>query len=400
MIKSLLFFYKLKAKVQVRLKKLADRMCSGKRGNNSPCFSHVTYYICGNAGDTVLSECVRRIFDSELKVGSWNKITVSDKVNKKLINRINETKALVIGGGGLFLPDTNRNSISGWQWAISKEDLERIEVPIIIFSVGYNYFRGQKPGKLFVDNLNAIVEKSGFVGLRNGGSVRNVKQLLSPELKEKVVYQPCITTMIRIIYPDIPPKKTTGKVAFNFAFDRADKRFADKQKTIISEIVKSVYQIKNKGYEIYIVAHCAADLTVLTEMQDTKDIHIVNASCWSYDKLILFYNEIDVVLGMRGHAQMIPFGLNCHIISLGSHDKMRWFLEDIDATDWYIELSEDIENLSERITKKFMEIHEEKAEETNMRLLKAQQKLWEITSRNMDQIRQLTEKFGGGYIKN
>lgn len=35
---------------------------------------------------------------------------------------------------------------------------------------------------------------------------------------------------------------------------------------------------------------------------------------------------------------MIPFGLNCGIISLGTHDKMRWFLDDLGAADWDIDL--------------------------------------------------------------
>lgn len=401
MLRNSLIIYRVSTKLCSYFRKSVDTLKSFSVKNNPSCFSHVTYYMSNNAGDTTLSECVRRIFELKINVRSWNKITVSNIVDAKLIHNINETKALVIGGGGLFLPDTNPNSISGWQWAISEDYLESIDIPIIVFSVGYNYFRGQKPTQLFIDNLNALVRKSDFIGLRNSGSVTNVKQLLSSELKDKVVYQPCITTLIRKIYPDIPMKKKTRKVAFNLAFDRADKRFAGNQTAIISEIVKSMYLIKSRGYEIYIVAHCINDLTVLKEMQQTKGIHIVNASYWSYKKLILFYNEIDVAVGMRGHAQMIPFGLNCHIISLGSHDKMRWFLEDIDALDWYIELTDDVNNLSKNIADKFVEIHEKNEIETNRRILEAQQKLWRITCDNMEKIKKMIENHaGGGQIYN
>lgn len=112
--------------------------------------------------------------------------------------------------------------------------------------------------------------------------------------------------------------------------------------------------------------------------------HTVVASSWSAEKLMLFYNDMDVVLGMRGHAQMIPFGLNCHIITLGSHDKMRWFLEDINAEDWYIELSEDNDNLSNSIVQKFVKIHEKEGKRTSQRLLEEQDKLYEITMHNFN----------------
>ena len=38
---------------------------------------------------------------------------------------------------------------------------------------------------------------------------------------------------------------------------------------------------------------------------------------------------MDLVLGMRGHANIIPFGQEVPFIALGSHDKNRFFLEQI-----------------------------------------------------------------------
>lgn len=31
-------------------------------------------------------------------------------------------------------------------------------------------------------------------------------------------------------------------------------------------------------------------------------------------KIIDFYKKVDIILGMRGHAQMIPFGMNCELL--------------------------------------------------------------------------------------
>lgn len=378
---------KMRLKIGIPYIKHKQQLKYGSRKEGIP-ISHVTCYAVPNVGDTVLSECVRRTFDRGLDAKiSWKLTSVYEPVNDQLIRQINASRMLIIGGGGLFLPDTNSNSISGWQWACSREQLNEIRVPIVLYSVGYNYFRGQEPSALFIENLNAIVEKSAFVGLRNHGSVDAVKALVHESLKDKIGYQPCTTTLIRRIMPELSSKMESGKIAFNLAFDRADRRYGERQEDILQQIVKSIYRLRDKGYDIYIISHCLYDMSILSMIRDRRKIHCVNATAWDLDKLARLYNQMDVVLGMRGHAQMIPFGVNCHIISLGSHEKMRWFLEDIDAPEWYVELTEDIPTLSDRIVNTFEEIHEHKGKETTLRILQAQEMLYQITKDNMQTIR-------------
>jgi hypothetical protein len=54
--------------------------------------------------------------------------------------------------------------------------MKRIEVPFIAFAIGYNYFYGQEPNDLFIDNVKVFLEKASFVGLRNNGSIRKIKK--------------------------------------------------------------------------------------------------------------------------------------------------------------------------------------------------------------------------------
>ena len=88
-------------------------------------------------------------------------------------------------------------------------------------------------------------------------------------------------------------------------------------------------------------------------------------------------------MGMRAHAQMIPFGLNCRIISLGTHNKMRWFLEDIGAPEWYIDLCDHPEEICERILDKFQRFNESEKESVNQKIIDAQNVLWNITQNNL-----------------
>lgn len=355
--------------------------------------AHVTYHIVANTGDTVLSQCVRKTLQQVLLVKEWELINIRHDVTQEEIDLINQCKKLIIGGGGLFLPDTNENTISGWQWAISPNDLQKITAKICVYSVGYNYFRGQTPSPLFIQSLNILVEKSSFFGLRNVGSVNAVKELVSPQFCDKIVYQPCTTTLARILFKEqLATKKETKNIAINMAFDREERRYGDNdsKNTILNQVAVAIKAIENKGYKIHYVCHCRDDDRFLPYLK-THMVHykLTDLSAQFPDKVFDFYNKMDLVLGMRGHAQMIPFGLNCEIISLGTHDKMKWFLEDIDALDWYIDLQRNYSNISDIILNKFCDIHEVNHNNTLERLLYAQNKLWDITCHNLDVINKL-----------
>ena len=349
---------------------------------------HITYYAISNSGDTVLSKCVRKTVDVLEHCKRWEIINVSKKVNRKYINRINKTAGIIIGGGGLFLPDTNKNKISGWQWAISREQLEQIKVPIIVYSVGYNYFRGQAAEELFKENLGYIVNKADFVGLRNQGSVVAVRKLLGDDIGNKVVYQPCTTTLIRKIYEkELPEKRETGVIGFNMAFDREKFRYGEKKEEILTQVASAVRQIEKRGYRIVYIMHCKEDDRFIPYLKEKGvRFEVVDTSLWYPRRIMEFYNGVDFVMGMRGHAQMIPFGLNCGIISLGAHDKMKWFLEDIDAMDWYEELTFETSKLTNRLVNRFISVHEINKELTAKRLISQQDKLWKITLGNWKKI--------------
>jgi polysaccharide pyruvyl transferase WcaK-like protein len=65
------------------------------------------------------------------------------------------------------------------------------------------------------------------------------------------------------------------------------------------------------------------------------------------DDILGFYTEVDFAFGMRGHAQLIPFGLRRPLLSIISHDKMRYFLEDLGRPEWGVEV--DAPDIGERL---------------------------------------------------
>lgn len=292
-----------------------------------------------NAGDTVLFDAVERLFDKELGPFSWRLTQLRRKVTGEDVSRINAAaKAVLVGGGGLFIADTNPNNQSGWQWKISLEDLKRLKPPLILFAVGYNQFRNSEPfNEVFDKHLEETVRKSIFVGLRNSGSVAGVKRHLPVELQHKVVLQPCMTTVLKYYYPSAQgaAAPTSKDIAINLAFDRREKRFGDKEAHVLSEIAYALRHAVAKGYRLHAAVHAWDDDPMVEFFRREKiPVTIRRLNLDAPAEVVRFYAGMPLTIGMRGHAQMIPFGCGNPIFSIISHDKMRYFLEDIGHSEW------------------------------------------------------------------
>lgn len=343
-----------------------------------------------NGGDTLLFPVLRWLFQTNLAPTSFSLLQVRAEVTQKMIDVINQHDALLIGGGGLLLSDTNPNNLSGWQWACPIELLEQIKVPIIVFAIGYNQFRGQSEfADIFNKNICKLVEKSSFFGLRNYGSIEALKTHLPEELHHKLIFQPCPTTVLSHFYPHLPSKIEENKpiISVNVAFDRHHLRFGDREDEILWGIAEVLLEYEKLGYKIQIFNHSPED----------QDIHLwLKAKGAFFDEVNLFgvppqtvieeYSKVALALGMRGHAQMIPFGLNKQILSLISHDKLRFFLEDIGCPEWGVDFKD--ENFSEVLDNKInFELSNRNSIEKQ--LLQSQDKLWKITQKNLETVKKV-----------
>ena len=345
---------------------------------------HIGVHENGNAGDTLLFPVIRALFQKYLCQIEFTLLNLRAAVTQTTIDIINEHDGVVIGGGGLFLKDTNANQISGWQWACSEELLSRIKVPIVVFAVGYNRFRGQEDfDSVFSQNLNILVDKSAFFSLRNKGSIENIKNYLHPSLHDKLFFQPCPTTVLSRFYPYEKPAAGNKKVlAINIPFDRSKLRYENKESSVLGSIAESIREIEAKDWKVILLHHFDMDAESavwLNKCGATPEQ--INLGGVHPDKIIEFYNSTGAVIGGRGHAQMIPFGLNIPIFSLISHNKMKYFLDDINHSDWGEEV------LSPSLKNKLVGFADSaRTESIKKELEEAQNILWRTTMANMEKL--------------
>ncbi|WP_327290576.1 polysaccharide pyruvyl transferase family protein [Streptomyces sp. NBC_01198] len=362
-----------------------------KEGAPRKQLAHVAFYMPhqGNAGDKLLPESVRLAFGSETGPRRWHSVHAHRLFGEAALAEANSRRALVVGGGGLFIPDTAPNGNSAWQWNVSDDVLRRVEVPVIVYAVGFNAFDGQSyRQRRFATALRTLVEKSAFFGLRNHGSIEKVRALLPAHLHDRVRFQPCPTTVTRqLVGGWSDPASREDTVLFNAAYDRAGLRFGHDYGHFLAELAAAVRRIGDRA-EVRCVAHAQEDERVVFDLRREHGISLPVVPMYDFDnpRILDVYARTKLVIGMRGHASMIPFGCGTPIVSLISHPKMAYFLADIDRPEWGVSVHD--RRLGALLTEKAFAVlddHEAAVADVHGR----QQELWKVTQANAADLRTL-----------
>jgi Polysaccharide pyruvyl transferase len=311
--------------------------------------------------------------------------------DERSLKRVNTAEALIVGGGGLFLPDASPNGNSGWQWNIADGMLRRIDVPLVVFGVGYSMFEGQQfsgfSGGRFRHSLRTLVERSAFVGLRNHGSVNRVRDLLPGHLAERVRWQPCPTTITRLIRDDIDLRALENDpdespaVLLNCAYDRAGRRFGNGYGRFLSQLRDWVLSTRERAPVRY-VAHSVDDEKLVADLRREHGLTLPVIAMYDLTaaEVRAVYRRAQLVVGMHGYAAMIPFGCGTPIISLISHPELAYFLDDIDRSDWGIPIQDPL--LGGRLRELTADLLDSRAEVV-ADIGRIQQRLHQVTTRNV-----------------
>lgn len=260
--------------------------------------------------------------------------------------------------------------------------MDRIDVPVIVYAVGFNAFDGQSYGfDRFRTSLTKLVERAAFFGLRNHGSIEKVRALLPAGLRDKVRYQPCPTTVTRQLVDGwSDPARRDDTVLINAAYDRAGLRFGHDYGYFLAQMAEAVRAIGEHA-EVKCVAHALDDERIAFDLRREHGISLPVVPLYDADNdaIRAEFARTKLVIGMRGHATMIPFGCGTPVISLISHPKMAYFLADIDRPGWGVSVHD--RHLGRRLTDlavSLLDDHGAAVADVHGR----QQELWKITQSN------------------
>ncbi|MGF0117768.1 polysaccharide pyruvyl transferase family protein [Promicromonospora sp. Marseille-Q5078] len=321
---------------------------------------HVAFYVeeGENFGDVALPLAVREAVEAAAGPQEWVPFHAHQLFDAERVRVANTQRALVVGGGGLFLPDTSPNGHSGWQWNVPAASLEALDVPLFVFAVGYNLFDGQEfHGTRFRESLVALAGRAELVGLRNHGSMDRVRDLLPAGLQHKVRFVPCPTTVYERLHADLPPAETgTGRILVNAAFDRSARRFKDGYPAFLAQVHDFAGRAAAAGAEVRLVAHTRGDVRLAQDLREAHglDLPVDELHLATPAEAFALYRRASLVAGMRGHATMVPFGLGTPVVSLVSHPKMRYFLDDVGRPEWGIDVADP--RLADRLAERALDV--------------------------------------------
>lgn len=312
-----------------------------------------------NYGDFVLLESIRENLEkqSDIPLNFVNVDCQSTHFFPELIDELNETAdMLLIGGGGFIMNRHEDNSLSGWQWSIKNEDIAKINVPIVVYGIGYNKFNYDNRGfKKQMNQSLIITQKSAkLFSVRNNGTK---EELITRGLNEndiEVIPDPGMFISPRFINVKF---LNSGRmlIGLNFVSDRPQYTYPDdynNTKNIIMEnlINSCKYFVEKYNALIINIDHIPVldeevnikfknelgpnnYLVLSEEIPEIYPPSLINSHFFAY-----IYTKMNVVIGMRGHSNIISFGMGTPFISMGSHNKNRFFTKEIGEEKYLIDL--------------------------------------------------------------
>ena len=285
-----------------------------------------------NWGDKALCYAAQKQFENTFGEISWGNVNCRGIYTEDDVDFINLYDLIIVGPGGLILPDTAENYRSGWQWGISSELMRKIKIPIIVYSIGWNLFPGQvNNDKVLRENLQTLASMSTFLSLRHSEDVSIFNEYTDTD---KAVLNFCPSICI-----DEFKVNDSKKVGINIAGDRSKIRYHDID-LVIKNIRRFIHLLELRGYEPIIVNHMMVDSEMGYRITRNSNVRRVDLSERSVAHGIEFYRSLGYMFATRGHAQMIPMGLGVKTASLISHPKLSRFLNDISADSTAIDIND------------------------------------------------------------
>ena len=316
-----------------------------------------------NSGDFFLGPSTK--YEFEHIVGEkvdWTNFDVRKKITQKDIDFINKFDYTIIGGGGLFLPDTNPNMTSCWQWACPTELINKITTKIYVISVGWNHFYGQDitmPNRnnntkvlerygIFKQNVEALINNSTLFTMRHRGDAERLKEIVDPAYHDKVDFSFCpVVKYVRDNYSK--DFKSGDHITFEIKDDRPNRRYIKKSRTAFyNELLTLIKLLISEGEKIAVMSHDGSRTFANFLYQNKIPFLFIDNTVANKEKIISNYSKVKRLYCTAGHSQMTAFALGLDFISLITHDKLRYFLEDnnmFSSENYYLINQQNIMNI-------------------------------------------------------
>lgn len=319
-------------------------------------------YACNalsNSGDYLLGISTKKYFQDKYLYNQeceYKNIDCRQNFTIELINKINTFDYILVGGGGLILPDSNPNKVSCWQWSISKELYSKITKPIYVISIGYNLFYNQNMNmisrknnkedknrmKIFKENIIELINRASYFSMRHNGDINNLIKDIGEDYRDKIKFEFCPSIWYSKKYwKNKLEYKNEKYIAIEIKDDREWRRYYKiTKKKFYNELKEFVIYCQKNNKKICYLSHDGSRSFYNYLKQNNITIDYLDNSVANEKKIYENYSKIHTILCMAGHSEMISYALGIKIIPLVSHPKIKYFADDVNCKN-YIEINKD-----------------------------------------------------------
>jgi len=303
-----------------------------------------------NSGDFFLGPATK--WDAENKLGTtveWANYDVRARLDTSKIQWMNANfDVMVLGGGGLLLPDTNPNMESCWQWPVPSQLIPEIKIPIYVIGLGYNLFYGQKitmPERgsnnenpirelIFKQNLQTLINHSTYFSMRHRGDIECLVKIIGEEYRSKIIFQLCpVLEYVKSKYRytvDGTGEYHTFEIKDDRQFRRYDGTSIEKVYNYLKEYIQFLIQ-NNKS--VGIMSHDGSVSFYNFLKRNGISVPLFDNTSMDEEKIIDNYRKVKRLYCTAGHSQMMAHALGIDYYSLVGHDKLEYFLKDLGKFD-------------------------------------------------------------------
>lgn len=305
-------------------------------------------FMIGKATKAYFAQVLLKIDPTSIK---WTDMDCRNRNSFSITNieALNKYDYIVVGAGGLILPDTNPNKISCWQWLIPKESYSKIVKPIYVVSIGYNLFYGQTinmPNRenntsdssrlpIFKANIEKLIQQSEHFSVRHTEDRLNLQKIVDPTFHSKIKFELCPTVWYCKKYwtplikqLNFPSNKKY--LAIEIKDDRQWRRYGKIGKSrYYNELLKFVkYLIKNDQLVCCMIHDRSRSFYDFLK-RNGINIPLIDNTVGNEKKIIDNFSKIHTVLCSAGHSQMMSYAVGIKTVSMISHPKLKNFCEDV-----------------------------------------------------------------------
>lgn len=347
----------------------------------------------GNIGDNASHVGLKKILSQTLKKKnnitqleirkSYNIYSRSDKLvyNEKFAEKVNRYDLLIIGGGN-YLDYSITGSCTGTTLNIKPAIFKKINVPIMIASMGCYPPREIPNGNIekFKNFLNFVIDSEKItLALRNDGSKEFIKRRVGSSYHNKIeeILDNGFFYENNLHNYNLLNKKY-------IVMNTSDDKFKMKNNKFIKNIDPNKYNknylkiinyvLSNSKYDIVFVPHLYTNISAIDKIINKIDDYSLRTRIsvapylHGYEgahKLFSIYKKSELALCIRLHSNICSLAMNKINIGLASLDRLLYMYEGLGLRDRYVKVDGEFSEAVIKKMEKYMENKDKIIEKTN-----------------------------------